>query len=242
MGAKIVNIGSLKNQLQIIVAQEVLPKLLESAEPRIQEKIASLYASYLSRTDLYQALFSGAINESNAAITLGLTDDIISDFIHSFPEIVEESVVVKLLGTESGKFVKGFGSADRILFSVRSPNLGRNLLKLGSASYISENGFTVPWLKWLLKGSGELDHAIIYGDYPSSRTGGATMVDLNNGSPLFPFNIDDYNRYTKSESSEGEPKSFLVEIAQNETFKANSNDIIVNEISRAARKLKINIE
>ncbi len=231
------NIGKLKSDLQVLLEAKALPAILNLAKPKIQKRVADAYADYFTTTELYHDFSITGKSDRNVRAILGLDERDIDPFFDNLQDAIRATTeVVQLTSFGEGGFVK-FGTGSAILFSIRTPNLPKHLLGQGFGSYISENGHLVPWLEWLLHGSGTGTHGVLFLKNFSerSKSGEAVMSDHN----LLPFDIDDYNRFTSAFEQGDNEKNFLTEMAQNPNFRETANQIITEEISRASNNINL---
>lgn len=235
-----IQIGRLKDDLRILVVQQALPQIIALSQEKIKERIAKRYAEEFYNTRLFSELNSAALGESPISI-LGLRTGDIEELAGQLPDIIEQSTEIVQLVSRSGSTFKKLGEGNAIAFVIRTPSLPKNLIGKGFGRYTSENGYDVPWLTWLLQGSGDLDHGVLLLKKPSkaSRTGYAIMLEVERN--VLPFNIDDYNRFTDAFEQGDNERSFLAEMAQSETFRQDANAIIYDELLRTINSVNITI-
>lgn len=137
---------------------------LNKAKPRIHSEIINLTISALETCPEIQSLQNGKLR-----LDFGLDEDPTHELIYA----IANSTYVYFKNIRLYK-----KSASAVLSVYIQPNDFRNLFSLQGSSIQTENGQIIPWLEWLLTAGDAVvvtEYHVDYGDYATSRSGGAIM-------------------------------------------------------------------
>lgn len=149
---------SLKDQMQDV---------FNSSIPKIQTKIRAAVKNALQAQPEYEALTRGNLRyELGVPDSQNRADSIIDTWINNMS--LEKSIIKMNNQGLSGGFSLSMISSD---FA--------DVLMLPAATVTDEsNGYSLPWLKWLLLDGGKIivkDYSVVFGPNRASRTGFAIM-------------------------------------------------------------------
>lgn len=157
-----------KIQKKILDASsEELKKMFQKAKHKIHSELINLTVDALSDCPEIMSLKDGRLKYD-----FGLDFDPSDDIIYAVANSVQ--VYFKYF-----KFTKT--GATSVMSVYIQPEDFKNLFGLESANVITEKGGSLPWLQWLLTAGDAIvvyDAHVSYGsNYPTSRSGGAIMLD-----------------------------------------------------------------
>lgn len=176
--------SNFKIEQNILKAMEDELKVsLNKSKPRIHSQIINLVIDALEVCPEIKSLQSGKLRTD-----FGLSDDPTHEIIYA----IANSTYVYFKNIRLYK-----KSASAVLSIYIQPSDFRNLFALPGSSIQTDKGQTIPWLEWLLTAGDSIlitDYHVDYGDFPSSRSGGAIM------KPTGAFKVDSQFSGTASDN------------------------------------------
>jgi hypothetical protein len=164
-GKLIIKESNLEIERRILASSQVeIKKLFQKAKVKIHAEVINLIIEALSNSPEILSLRDGKLR-----LDFGLTEDPTTDIIYA----IANSVYVYF---KDFKFSKN--SVNNVLSIYIQPSDFSNLLSQEFASVVTNKGESLPWLKWLLtQGDAVIitQYHVDYGNYDSSRSGGAIM-------------------------------------------------------------------
>lgn len=167
------NIPQLENKISKIM-KPVLDRAFRVSAPRIEFKLKTIVKEAILHCPEYISLTSGQLKGE-----LGLVDA--RSALDSIFQVWLDSIEVKpvsVISVKGGTAIAG----GLTIQGIRSTKV--DVISLDSATYTSENGESVPWLKWLLLAGDAVllsDHHVSFNlsktEFTYSRTGLAIMRD-----------------------------------------------------------------
>lgn len=151
-----------KNTLK--AAEPEIKNLFQRAKPKIESGIKQIVVRALQRSPEIASLKDGTLR-----LDFGLVVDPSDDIVYA----VANSVNVLF---KNFRFYKN--SMSNVMSIYIQPSDFNNLLSLAIANVITERGEVLPWLEWLLTAGNAVviaGYSVEYGNFQTSRTGGAVM-------------------------------------------------------------------
>jgi len=151
-----------KNVLK--AAEPEIKNLFQRAKPRIESGVKEIVVKALQKSPEIASLKDGTLR-----LDFGLVEDPSDDIVYA----VANSVHVLF---KNFKFYKN--SISNIMSIYIQPSDFNNLLSLPVSNTITERGEVLPWLEWLLTAGNAVviaGYSVEYGNFKTSRTGGAVM-------------------------------------------------------------------
>lgn len=151
-----------KNTLK--AAEPEIKNLFQRAKPKIESGIKQIVVRALQRSPEIASLKDGTLR-----LDFGLVVDPSDDIVYA----VANSVNVLF---KNFRFYKN--SMSNVMSIYIQPSDFNNLLSLAVANVITERGEVLPWLEWLLTAGNAVviaGYSVEYGNFQTSRTGGAVM-------------------------------------------------------------------
>lgn len=151
-----------KNTLK--AAEPEIKNLFQRAKPKIESGIKQIVVKALQRSPEIASLKDGTLR-----LDFGLVVDPSDDIVYA----VANSVNVLF---KNFRFYKN--SMSNVMSIYIQPSDFNNLLSLAVANVITERGEVLPWLEWLLTAGNAVviaGYSVEYGNFQTSRTGGAVM-------------------------------------------------------------------
>lgn len=230
--------GAIIRQIQAETSRvfnEILKRSLKNKQ--FQSQVVETLMFFLKRTDVWRGLggaFAGDVTRDLQA-HFGLEDGYLS-IVESEIEFLLKSII-SVTGssiTFGGKTVAKASKAT-INFNINFKNIEREFPAIDSGTFISENGFEVPWLEWLLFGGSVDNYDLLYnigGDNPivnkSSRTGRALMMSSRSS--------DTFERQWSTNEVLYD-QFFFFKIFQNDEFIDNVSNILFDYMIAEARNV-----
>lgn len=171
---------SILNNLAPLVQKKIdqaIPKIINEAKVLIKNRLI-FQQEYYSLTSP-----NGKLRLEFGIAEVSLVDNAIDAFLDTL-FISNNKIIVKGRGLSGG-------------FSLNFMPISAISSIANAFSVITEKGQSLPWLKWLLLDGIDLivkDYDVIFGTFPSSRTGGAIMVESKKSwrvPPEFAGTIED---------------------------------------------------
>lgn len=151
-----------KNTLK--AAEPEIKNLFQRAKPKIESGVKQIVVRALQESPEIASLKDGTLR-----LDFGLVVDPADDIIYA----VANSVHVLF---KNFRFYKN--SMSNVMSIYIQPSSFDNLLSLAVANVITERGEVLPWLEWLLTAGNTIviaGYSVEYGNFQTSRTGGAIM-------------------------------------------------------------------
>lgn len=165
------------SQIRKLVLENLKQEISETfdrAIPSINNQIKIIVRSAIEAQPEYAALTSGTLRlELGVPDAQNRIDSIINTWISNI--FVEKNIIKITNSGLSGGFSLSMIASDF-----------RDVLSLSVSSIVDdENGYSLPWLQWLLLDGGKVlvkDYSVVFGPHKASRTGFAIMKNDKSSS------------------------------------------------------------
>lgn len=217
MKIQITNTAEVNKAIGKIISVKVFPQVLKSAQLVLQDELKELLVDSFQRTLVIRSLQLDFIGDElrDVPAHLGLSDSDSVDIAYKILDLIKYNFVFNIIQ----KIDNG-----AIGFRINIENLLQEIRNLDT----SESD--IPWMDWLLDG-GNADAEIWFVKKPLSsaqgdeysRSGRAIMREF--GGNGF-WDIDEYHRFVE----DGESNNFVEEALNDQTWRNNARDLILNYI------------